>query len=1183
MTKILKLLFIAYILLSTGFCVVGQQAWHYPLYLDGNYPHAKRVEITFENKTANELDGEIFRIPAKKLGIASRPTKELRVVGENGRELLFDVIPESDTIGENSTLAVPVACKPNSKTRVWVYYDNPHAWELPSNLNAEGVSDINEKLDFEALDKLPPSGWHDNSKENYKNSLEKNGGKDDSKCVSTTAGKGSTPQWVCISRSFKVNTGDKYKLSGWVRGENVKGQAGFYIHEGQKNIHKDQNNGSFDWKKIEFEGIIPEGVKELSFGTVLYATEGKAWFDDLQVNIERAQKNNVKISIGQPESLELASSGESDKWQLSSAKYPSRIKFCVRNISPLKKGNVIACASINRITNANYEKEAFAVIVDGKRRPFFLASGYMLASVGDIEPMSEKVFYVYLNKNKKNQIPNVKGDYASGILSDYKADAAASADVENFGKIMNSATNLLKNPSFEMGTESWGGTMDTERVAAKIVEGGLYGEHAAMLEIKDPKNSAWHGFRQAVPGIPGNEYIIAGWCRLPDGGAGTIHAHYDFQKGGFNAYSSTVMGDKWQIFAMFMPATGPGNVSVHLTATTGKYIYDGIIVAESVKASALGYENIADLKRKNQIAVWQTDNIIKIFPGDYPKAETEPYLELAGNEYEGMQLAIRNSEEIKSLKVSVDAPVYTGEYSGETPPSLPAPQIGHIENVIIDTASAYFHFTDLKKYERFVSPNNFVVLYPDPIIPSAKFDLPAKQTKGVYLTFYTPKDTKPGIYEGKIELKSEGKTLKTLPYKIKVYDFSLSDEPLVYAIFDIRLSSGAQYKNYTHREAAKFMKSKKLSVDTLPARITFKLENGKPVADFSKFDKEAEYYLNELKLPYLYLPFSAGTFGWGNPPRPYLGENPYPGKWPYENADHTRLNPKYREYIVESLKQISKHLEEKGWTDRFMYYISDEPFASRINIEKQMIALCDAIHEGAPKMKIYCSTWKYVPKWVGKLDIWGVGAQGQASENEIKLLKDSGADIITTTDGHFVLDNPYNALERLMPLYCYKYGFKGYEFWGADWYTLNPLKWGIHLDIPQSDTPGKHYRVRYPNGDGYIFYPGKLIGQKEPFASVRMESHRDGVEDYEYFVILEKLAKQKGDKAALDALERIKKMAFIPNAGGRNAPILLPNPEEYTKLRREIAHQIERLKSNKSDPEEDSSANTADSHEKNDK
>ncbi|MDA6816326.1 hypothetical protein OSL60_29495, partial [Escherichia coli] len=76
-----------------------------------------------------------------------------------------------------------------------------------------------------------------------------------------------------------------------------------------------------------------------------------------------------------------------------------------------------------------------------------------------------------------------------------------------------------------------------------------------------------------------------------------------------------------------------------------------------------------------------------------------------------------------------------------------------------------------------------------------------------------------------------------------------------------------------HREAAKYLKSKKLSADTVPAGISFKLENGKPVADFKKFDEEAEYYLNELKFPYLYLPFRAGTFGWARPPAPYLGEN----------------------------------------------------------------------------------------------------------------------------------------------------------------------------------------------------------------------------------------------------------------------------------------------------------------------
>lgn len=1149
------------------------EPWHSPLYLDGGRPHTKRVEIAFENRGGKTLDGKISLVSAKDLGIAGRPAKELRVVGENGRELLFAVVPDSETLSENSELAIPVACVPNGKTRAWVYFDNPAAWELPSNLGASAVSaaaDAEEKIDFESGGKFPPQNWSDNSQKTYRNELAAAGGRGGGKCASTVAEKGSKPQWVCISREFPAEAGDKFKFSGWVRGENVKGKAGFYIHVGPKNIHKDQNSGTFDWKKIEFEGVVPEGVKSVSFGTVLYASEGRAFFDDLYVKIEKSRKSQPAAAVVKTESLELSASGEDAKWHLPEEKYPSRIKIGVPNFSDSPKKNALAAIPINRITNANYGKEAFAAVSDGKETPFFLASGYVIASVGEIAPRSEKTVYIYLDKDRKNQKPEARAKLASGILSDYDAELSASADAKTFGQIMDSPANLLKNPSFESGAKNWG--ISNASGPEKIVDGGLYGKRAAMLDMEG-RQGEWRGFRQSVPASAGSEYIVAGWVKMSGGKAGAVHAHFSPKGAKFNAYSSPVHGDEWKMFAMSVPARSDGDLEVHLTATSGKYLYDGIIVAECVRANMKGIENASDGGNGGRLSVWQTDNIVKIFPSDAPGPEAEPYLELAGNEEEGMQLGIRGNSEIKNLEVSADAPVYAGSLplwsrvktllGMEEPPCLPAPQIGNIGNVAIDTQSRYFHFTDLKPYERFVPSDNFGVMYPDPIIPSPKFDLPANFTKGVYLTFRAPKGAKPGVYEGQIRLSADGKVLKTLPYKIRVYGFSLSDEPQVYAIFDIRLSSGAKYKNYTHREAAKYLKSKKLSSDTVPARISFKLENGKPVADFKKFDEEAEYYLNELKFPYLYLPFRAGTFGWARPPAPYLGENPYPGEWPYNSADHSALNPKYREYLVESLRQIAAHLEEKGWTDRFMFYISDEPFAAREDIEKQMIALCDAVHEGAPKMKIYCSTWRYVPQWVGKLDIWGVGAQGQASEDEIALLKKGGAEIITTTDGQFVLDNPYNALERLLPLYCYKYGFKGYEFWGADWYTLNPLKWGIHLDIPQSDTPGKHYRVRYPNGDGYIFYPGKLIGQKEPFASVRMESHRDGVEDYEYFVLLEKLAKQKGDKAALDALERIKKMAFIPNAGGRNAPMLLPNPEEYTKLRREIARHIERLKSDK--------------------
>ena len=292
------------------------EPWHSPLYLDGGRPHAKRVEIAFENRGGETLDGKISLVSAKDLGIAGRPAKELRVVGENGRELLFAVVPDSETLSENSELAIPVACAQNGKTRAWVYFDNPAAWELPSNLGASAVSaaaDAEEKIDFESGGKFPPQNWSDNSQKTYRNELAAAGGRGGGKCASTVAEKGSKPQWVCISREFPAEAGDKFKFSGWVRGENVKGKAGFYIHVGPKNIHKDQNSGTFDWKKIEFEGVVPEGVKSVSFGTVLYASEGRAFFDDLCVKIEKSRKSQPAAAVVKTESLELSASGEDAK------------------------------------------------------------------------------------------------------------------------------------------------------------------------------------------------------------------------------------------------------------------------------------------------------------------------------------------------------------------------------------------------------------------------------------------------------------------------------------------------------------------------------------------------------------------------------------------------------------------------------------------------------------------------------------------------------------------------------------------------------------------------------------------------------------------------------------------------------------------------------------------------------
>ena len=64
-------------------------------------------------------------------------------------------------------------------------------------------------------------------------------------------------------------------------------------------------------------------------------------------------------------------------------------------------------------------------------------------------------------------------------------------------------------------------------------------------------------------------------------------------------------------------------------------------------------------------------------------------------------------------------------------------------------------------------------------------------------------------------------------------------------------------------------------------------------------------------------------------------------------------------------------------------YISDEPHTSVPGIKEQMIVLCDMLHEAEPEVKIYASTWGYVPEWLGKLDVWGIGVQGQISEENL--------------------------------------------------------------------------------------------------------------------------------------------------------------------------------------------------------
>ena len=102
----------------------------------------------------------------------------------------------------------------------------------------------------------------------------------------------------------------------------------------------------------------------------------------------------------------------------------------------------------------------------------------------------------------------------------------------------------------------------------------------------------------------------------------------------------------------------------------------------------------------------------------------------------------------------------------------------------------------------------------------------------------------------------------------------------------------------------------------------------------------------------------------------------------------------------------------------------------------------------------------------------------------------------------------------------------------------------------------------HTNGDGQILYPGKDM---KPIPSIRLEIIRDGIEDYEYFVILEKLLKQvkmidkyntPGTKSFIANAEYLTQ---VPDEICRDGKDFSKEKHKLLNRRKEIADMIEQL------------------------
>ncbi len=880
----------------------------------------------------------------------------------------------------------------------------------------------------------------------------------------------------------------------------------------------------------------------------VYAGNPQAWAvpDFLPIKFADrlgAQSNGgLAVSVGDIERLQLSPARKVKK--KAGADWRNWVEVRARSFNERADSNTLIRVNLRkalaRLPGLPGDSVARVASSQGRElNSFGLGHGRDLMFSAPLSPLSEELFQI-------------------GLRPGPPRDAAAV--LEDYGRLMTNGANLVVNSSFEEAGNSadlWRKPAEggPHQVTAGFSSDARFGKRSLELKVLENTKADWVGWNsREIPVKPGATYWLSGWLKAAGLASwATIHAHFHDAKGVLTRSGAMVStqptvsaNSEWVNSSGFFQAPpDAATIQLHLTMNTqGTVRHDGIVLCEVIDGDVEGVHSPA-LEESRGLQVWEVNSLVKVFPDTPPQKQTRAVsVELAGNEYEPIQLALRSPEMTGRVSIAVSP------LQGPVGASLPPVKIERVGFVPVDYPSAYYT-TDVPEWCRRVprgsgSTDGWGGWWPDPLAPCASVDTRPGQTQPIWLTVHAPKSAKPGAYHAQVSLSTGAANSLRIPLNVRVLPFTLPEQGRLRAIFDFRFGPGGGFGSGAEameqrRKWLRFMSEHRLGVDHIEPAPKFTFKDGKVTMDAAEFDVMAKFCFDELGMNVAYTPEFFYMFGWAYPPRKLFGLEPFTTEWASAFQQAYRL--------------FTEHVREKGWHDKFVYYISDEPHFQHDFVVEQMKKLCALIHGVDPAIPIYSSTWRHCTAWDNSLDLWGIGQYGCFPVAEMEQLQQAGKQMWFTCDGQMATDTPYLATERLLPYYCFKYGVRGFEFWGLAWWTYDPWQVGWHQFIRQSDEGKKYYWIRYPDGDGFLAYPGKPLGVDGPVSTIRLEQIRQGLEDYEALALLSNLVKSKTTgktPAAQRALDMARDLVSIPNAGGLRSTEILPDPARVPVVRKAV-------------------------------
>ncbi len=577
------------------------------------------------------------------------------------------------------------------------------------------------------------------------------------------------------------------------------------------------------------------------------------------------------------------------------------------------------------------------------------------------------------------------------------------------------------------------------------------------------------------------------------------------------------------------------------------------------------------LSETNDLAAWWCESGWKVARSSQPpgaEVQVKPVtVSAARGEFESAQVLLRPGSDQQLVAVSASPLVGTNSESGPI-------------TIRVDEL-AYVHVT------RPTDDSCVADWYPDPLPPlKPPRELKAEVNVPLWLTFEVARDAKPGDYTGELSLKIKGRDGEfelRVPLAVHVYDFDLPRETHLRSALGLGAGEINRYHKLSQRADQDAVFEKYLQnftehrispysfFDYAPIDVRFAGAgtNRRAVVDFTRFDAAAARWLGQGGFNTFQLPLRG--MGGGTFHERHLGELE---GFKEGTPEHARL---FQDY----LGQVERHLREKGWLDKAFTYWFDEPDPKDYAF---VVAGQERIKAAAPGLKRML-TEQPEKELLGHVDIW-CGLTPEWTPEKVRARRAAGEEvwwyICTGPKAPYVtefIDHPGTEL-RLWPWQSWQYGVTGILVWATVYWT-SPVAYPDALQNPWEDpmswvsgygTP-KGTRSPWGNGDGRFLYPPRRDPNTAsgpsldaPINSIRWENLRDGMEDYEYFWLLDQEVKRvealngEKDDSRTTLLAEAKALLVVPENVSKDLTHFTTDPRPLLEHRDKVARMIEQLR-----------------------